>query len=180
MIPRDRFDRILVVLLLVVLCSLGGLLVTQGQSGTAGAVAVDRNLERDLAARARLAFFEQTYAPVVSLQAAGNDQQALMKLEELGRRYPGEAHGDILRAASLLRLGALPEAVAAAVRAVRRNGDYVDRDSPFSQRQVIQQLVDVGLSSLAEKARLTPGNPTLGTALKNVYYLQSRLAGGCE
>lgn len=179
MIPGDRFDRVLVVLLLAVLLSLGGLLATQARSG-AGAVTIDRNLERDLAARARLAFFEQTYAPVLSLQAAGNDQQALMKLEELGRRYPGEAHGDILRAASLLRLGALPEAVAAAVRAVRRNGDYVDRDSPFSQRPVIQQLVDEGLSSLTEKARLAPGNATLGEALKNVYYLQSRLAGGCE
>ena len=174
----DRFDRLLVVAVVVVLLAVGGLLWNQGQADSAPQV--DRALEQSIAARARLAFFEQTYAPVVALQQAGKDQEALFKLKELDRRYPGEAHGDILRARSLQRVGALPEAIAAAVRAIRRNGDYVDRNSPFSQRPLIQGLVDAGLKQFGPQVRRGADNPSLATALKDVHYLQSRLAGGCE
>lgn len=178
--PGDRFDRLLVVAIVVALVTAAGLLWSQGQGQADSVPPVDRALEQSIAARARLTFLEQTYAPVVALQQEGQDQQALFKLKELDRRYPGEAQGDILRARSLQRVGALPEALAAAVRAVRRTGDYVDRNSPFSQRPLIQGLVDAGLKQLGPQARQAPDNQTLAVALKDVHYLQSRLAGGCE
>ena len=177
---RDRFDGILIAALVVTLAGLGWLVAGSPTSGGAAAGPVDRNLERAMAAQARLAFLDKVYAPVVQLQEAGRDQEALLKLGELDRSYPGEPHGDILRAASLQRLGALQEAVAAAVRAVRRNGDYVAENSPFSQRELIRRLVAAGLEKVAPQAAGEPGNAALGRTLKDVYYLQSRLAGGCE
>lgn len=176
----DRFDAVLIAALLGTL-AWGGLLLVNGSAPGAGrATTVDKNLERAMATRARMAFLEQTYAPVSALQEQGRDEQALLKLEELERRYPGEAHGEMLRAASLQRLGALQEAVAAAVRGLRRNGDYLEECSPYSFRPQVERLVEQGLTTLAPRARRHPDNPSLEEALEGVYYLQSRLAGGCE
>jgi cytochrome c-type biogenesis protein CcmH/NrfG len=117
---------------------------------------------------------------VEGLREAEKLQQALLKLEEIARDYPGEAHGLVLRGAILHEMGALEEAVASYVAAVRRNGEYVDARSPLSRRTEIRQLVDQGLATLRARARANPDNPSVEAALTNVYYLQSRLAGGCE
>jgi hypothetical protein len=77
-------------------------------------------------------------------------------------------------------MGVLAEAVASYVAALRLNGDYVDARSPLSRQTEIRQLVDDGLRILGGQARSHPENVSLAAAVKNVHYLQSRLAGGCE
>ena len=114
------------------------------------------------------------------LRDEGRAQQALLKLEEIARRYPGEAHGLVLRAALLREMGVLDRAIASYVEAVRANGDYVDANSPLSRRTEIRQLVDQGLDFFRPRAREHADNAAFAAALKNLYYLQSRLAGGCE
>lgn len=167
--------------LAVVAAALGALLLTADAGGVAGSsAAVDKALQREIAYQARSTFLQKLYAPVEVLWHDGDAQRALLKLEELARRYPGEAHGDILAGAILAELGAQEESVAKYVRAVRLNGDYVDERSPFSRRDEIGRAVEAGLERLVPRARAHPENPTLAAALKDVYYLQSRLAGGCE
>jgi len=177
---RDRFDRILLLALVGVVAALAWMLLAGRGEGDVFATTVDRDLEQAMAVRTRMAFLEQTYAPVAELQRQGRDQQALLKLAELDRRFPGEAHGELLRAASLQRLGALDEAITAAVRGIRRNGDYLEDGSPWSRRGQIESLVAAGLKNIVPRARAHPGDPVMARAVKNVHYLQSRLAGGCE
>jgi len=117
---------------------------------------------------------------VESLRRGGNLQGALLKLDELARSYPNEAHGHILKGEILGGMGALEEAVASYVDGVRLNGDYVDRKSPLSRRSEIQSIADQGLRVIGSKARNNPDNRSLAEAMKNVNYLRSRLAGGCE
>jgi cytochrome c-type biogenesis protein CcmH/NrfG len=179
---KDAYDKILWFLLTATLIALVVVLLGQGTSSTVDkrpAVA-DKALEREMAYQARVGLLQKLYNPVESLRQAGNPQAALFRLDELIRRYPTEAHGHILKGEILHEMGALDEAVACYVEGVRLDGDYVDGKSPLSRRTEIQKVADEGLQVIGSRARANPENHSLAVALKNVNYLRSRLAGGCE
>ncbi len=140
----------------------------------------DKRLELVLQEKARIAFLLETYAPVEELAAAGNRAAALLKLEELERDFPGEAHASILRGSLLLEQGAIAEGIAAYVLGVRQNGDYIDARSLLGRHQEITALVEAELPLIKNRVEKTPDSRTWNEALNNIYYLQSRLAGGCE
>lgn len=178
----DWHDRLHLLGLVGVVAALAWLLLAgaPGDSGARQASGVERAMERELAYQARAAFLQQIYGPVQDLRQQGQAQQALLMLEQLNRNYAGEAHGYILKGLILHEQGVLQEAMANFVQGLRLNGDYVDQRSPLSERPRIQKAVDEGLATLSARARANPDNPSVAAALRNVYYLQSRLAGGCE
>lgn len=178
----DRFDRLAWAALAVTLAGLAALLfAAAGDSGGGqGGRALDRALEREMAYQARVAYLQKLYAPVEVLRGEGQAQAALLKLKELERSYPAEAHGFMLKAALLEELGAFEEAVSSYVLGVKLRGDYLDADSPLSRRAEIDALVARGIESVGRSVREERDNPTLAATLKDLYYLQSRLAGGCE
>lgn len=148
--------------------------------GTAGSSALDKAMERELSRQARAAFVRELYAPVTELRAAGQPQQALLKLEELARTYPGDSFALVLRAEILRELGRLDQAIGHYAQALRLNGEFLDEQGPFSRRTEIRQLVEEGLATLLPRFQTHPDNRSLAATVKEVYYLQSRLAGGCE
>jgi tetratricopeptide (TPR) repeat protein len=117
---------------------------------------------------------------VENLRASGQVSEALLLLDELKRRYPQEAHGEILRGEILLERRAVRQAIEHYVQAVRLNGDYVDKNSPLNRRKEIQQLVDVQLPLFSDQSRQMEKDPALQQLVRGLYYLQGRLAGGCE
>ena len=137
-------------------------------------------MERALAVQARLALLERIYAPVTTLAAANRHQEALLMLEESNRSYPGEPHGLVLKGELLFRMGAVEEAVARYAEGVKRQGDYVDRNNPFSRRENIQQAVQRAADAVTRRRAAGDGSPGLVALAANVNYLRSRLAGGCE
>jgi hypothetical protein len=140
----------------------------------------DKRLELALQQKAKVAFLLETYGPVEELAASGNRVEALLKLEELERDFPGEAHASILRGALLLEQGAIAEGIKAYVLGVRQNGDYIDERSLLGRHDEIEKLVNTQLPVIKLKVDRSPENRTWNKTLKNIYYLQSRLAGGCE
>ena len=178
---RDAFDKLCWLLLIVVMISLAALLYKNNDAGGEKCVAVPgKALERELAYRARVELITQLYVPVENLRKEGNSQTALLKLDELIRKYPAEGHGHILQGEILLGMGALDEAVSSYVEGVKLNGDYVDAKSPLSRRAEIQSLVDERLKNIGQRASVNPGNRSLAASRQKVNYLKSRLAGGCE
>ena len=178
---KDIFDRISWSLLALIVCVL---LVVLGmnsgmEAGKSGA-GLSKSLEREMAYRARVELIDKLYAPVEELRKGGNKQSALMKLDELNRKYPGEAHGHILQGEILKEMGALDEAVASYVEGVKLNGDYLEDKGPLSRRLEIQKLVEDGQKSIGSRAAANPGNRSLEASLHKVNYLKSRHAGGCE
>ena len=176
---KERIDILFGVLLLGCLAVVGGLLIGNGSHASQRNLTVDKAMERDMAYQAKVSFLERLYAPVTELQQSGKYESALLKLDELSRRYPDEAHGELLRGEVLLQLQALPQAVEHLAKAVRMNGDYVDQQSPFSRRPLIVKLLAEQLPKLKQKAQ-QQSSPAAQTALKNLFYLQGRMAGGCE
>ena len=178
---RDRFDRLAAVALLLVLGTLGALLATAGpSSGRQANSGPDRRIEQELLAQARRSFLERHYGPVAELRDRGELQSALLKLEELDRKFPGEPHGALLRGDLLYRMGLIDRAVISLAAAVRGNGDYLDPASPLNQRDLIAVAAEQGVPLLRDRLRGQPGDHQSAAVLKDAYYLQSRLAGGCE
>ena len=181
MMLKDRFDKLLWLLLLVTVCALAVLLAANG-SHVEGAKSqgMDKAMEREMADQARVALIQKLYGPAEALRREGKLQAALLKLDELSRTYPGEAHGYMIKGEILKQTGALDEAVASYVQGIRLNGDYISEKSPLSRRPEIQKLVDDGLREIGGRARANPANRSLAESLRSIYYLKSRLAGGCE
>lgn len=179
---QDRYDRWLWVGLILTAGALGFFLLAGSvrESAAVDAAGLDRALELELLRQARVGFLEKLYQPVTGLREAGQLQSALLKLEELSVRYPGEAHGAILKGEILLEMGALEAAVDSFVAGVQRNGDYVEKRHPLSRHPQIARLVEQGLQSTAVRMQTQPENQALRETRKQLFYLQSRLAGGCE
>lgn len=178
---KDRFDRLTVIALLLVFGALAALLATAGQSdGRQGDGVLNRRVEQELLAQARVSFLERHYGPVAELRNRGELQSALLKLEELERSFPGEPHGALLRGDILFRMGLLDRAVASLALAVRGNGDYLDPASLFNQRDLIAVVAEQGVPLLRDRVRGQPDDRQAAATLKDAYYLKSRLAGGCE
>src|SRR5690242_17012728 len=136
---KDRFDRMLLVLLAVVGISLAVLLGAHMPNGDTDRPAADLNkaMEREMAYQARVALLQKLYAPVETMRKAGDLQGALFRLDELARTYPGEAHSFILKGEIQYQLGAKEEAVASYVQGIKLSGDYIDKKSPLSRRDEI-------------------------------------------
>lgn len=181
MLP-DRFDLLLLGALLLTLVGLGVLLAVPkaGLQVSSAEVELNRRLEREISSQAKLAFIERHYRPVTELRDSGALQQALLKLEELGRTLPGDAHNALLSGDILLRMGQFELALGKLADAVRRNADYVDPASPLNRRDLVQAAVNEGLPLMRDRLRAHPDNRALGVVVRNGHYLQSRLAGGCE
>lgn len=178
---KDSFDKICWVLLATALASLIAMLVAgsnepDGKTGNA----LGKALERDMAYRARVELINKLYGPVEELHKAGSRQQALLKLDELNKTYPGEAHGHILQGQILLEMEVLEEALSSFYEGIKLNGDYIDNKSPLSRRPVIQRIVDEGSKSISARAVANPSNRSIAASMRKVNYLKSRLAGGCE
>lgn len=179
--PKLSCTGWLKLLLFLAAVGLVALLVAAPEGGgMARSSALDKGLERELARQARAAFVRELYAPVVTLRAAGQPQAALLKLEELSRAYPGDPFGLVLRAEILRELGRLDQAIGHYGQALRLNGEYLDEQGPFSRRTEIRQLVEEGLATFLPRFQAHPDSRSLAATVKEVYYLQSRLAGGCE
>ena len=174
----DRFDKTLLSFLAVTVIAL---VVYAAGSLPAKTTAIEtRSMERELAAQARVVLLEKLYAPVTGAMQAGQYQEALLKLEEVNVRYPGEAHGFILKGEILHRMGVPDGAAAGFVRGIKLNGDYIDKNSPFSKRDIVAVLVEKSLPPALAAYKRSRSNPALKENLSNLNYLKSRLAGGCE
>jgi len=179
---KDRFDQLLVAGLIVALAGLAALLLFA--EATPGLASTDlnsaRQLEKEMLSQARLTLIERRYAPVVALREQGDLPGALLKLEELTRDLPGEVHSNLLRGEVLFLMGQIDRAIPQFAKAVRGNGDYIDPASPLNRRSLIEGVVTQGLPQVRDRSRVQSDSRVLADVVKDGYYLQSRLAGGCE
>jgi len=177
-LSRVSFDRFCWLTLSAAVVSIV-VLLARGDRGEQVA-GLGKAAEKEMAYRARIELIRNLYGPIEALRSNGKSQEALLKLDELLRKYPGEAHGYILQGLIQRELGAFDEAVVSLVAGIKLNGDYLDDKSPLSRRAEIERLVTEGIQRVAERAAATSGNRSTAATLRSLNYLKSRLAGGCE
>ena len=65
-------------------------------------------------------------------------------------------------------------------RAVEMEPDYVDERTPLFIGKDLKAVVEEGREKFGREKALKPNDEDVKQTLEDVYYLQRRLAGGCE
>jgi tetratricopeptide (TPR) repeat protein len=123
---------------------------------------------------------KKIYKEVASYQKQGLYSEAVTKLEDVMKKYPQRPRSHVYMAQLYLKQGELADAIHDYRRAVEMEPDYVDERTPLFIGDEIKEVVEEGREKFGREKALKPKDKKVSKALKDVYYLQSRLAGGCE
>ena len=123
---------------------------------------------------------KKIYQEVASYQRQGLYAEAMAKLEDVMKKYPQRPRSHVYMAQLHLKQGELAGAIHDYRRAVEMEPDYVDERTPLFIGNEIKELVVEAREKFGREKKLRPQDKTVKIALNDVYYLQSRLAGGCE
>jgi len=123
---------------------------------------------------------KQMYAEATSYQKKGLYAEAITELEDISKSHPEKSLSYVYLAQLYLSQGKLSASIHNYRRAVEIEPDYVDKRTLLFMGDEIRELVKEGMEKLEREKKLKPQDKQIRQALKDVYYLQRRLAGGCE
>jgi tetratricopeptide (TPR) repeat protein len=176
----DRLDKISMVVVAGLIIIAGGMLgnqqINERRSENRGGVAGE---ERSSSA-SQMEVDKQIYAQVTVYQNKGLYAEAIAELDRIAKNNPENSLSYVYLAESYLAQGKLADSIRNYRRAVEMEPDYVDQRTPRFKGEKIKELVTEGIPKLEREKKLKPNDEEVKQALKDVYYLQRRLAGGCE
>jgi tetratricopeptide (TPR) repeat protein len=117
---------------------------------------------------------------VASYMEKGLYGEAMAELKDIMKKYPDKPRAHVYLAQLYLEQGGLGDAIHSYRQAVEMEPDYVDERTPLFIGDKIRGLVTEGREKFAREKALKPEDKEIKMALEDIYYLQSRLAGGCE
>ena len=123
---------------------------------------------------------KKIYQEVASYKEQGLYTEAMAKLEDIRKKYPEKPMSYVYLAQLYLEQGRLADGIHNYRRAVEMEPDYVDERTPLFIGDKIKGLVTEGREKFGREKALKPKDKEVRKALRDIYYLQSRLAGGCE
>ena len=123
---------------------------------------------------------DRIFKEVRSQIKAGDLDNAIGALKEIMEKHPDNAQTYVYMAQIKLRRGKLGESIQNYRQAVEMEPDFVDQRTPFYIGDKLEVLVREGMDKYKREKELKPGDQSVDKVLKDVYYLQRRLAGGCE
>ncbi len=141
---------------------------------------VDVAAERSQSFALQLKKEAQVYGEVRSLITQQSYAQAISKLEEIIKKRPGLSRSYVHLAEIGVAQDDKPKALHYYRKAIEMEPAYVDKKSPIKIGLAVKPLVSEMRSILEKKISKKPVSKETKDALKDVYYLQRRLAGGCE
>ncbi len=123
---------------------------------------------------------KKIFQEVASCKGQGLYPEAMAKLTVIMKEHPEKSLSYVYLAQLYLKQGKLRDAIHGYRLAVEMEPDYVDERTPLFIGDEIKELVTEGREKFSREKALKPKDKEVRKALKDVYYLQSRLAGGCE
>ena len=170
----------LAALILISLITTGMLIqhqiLTQHLHGTAA----DRKVELKKMYEQRIAQDTEIYSEFVILLNQKQFSPAIEKLQEIKAAHPKNSLSSVYLAQLQYNQGKIAAAIHSYRVAVDREPDYVDKKTPLFIGDKIMDLINESRSKLNREKKLKPGDKTIRLALEDVYYLERRIAGGCE
>lgn len=122
----------------------------------------------------------QIYKDIRSLIEQKDYVHAISKLEEIIKDRPGLSRSYVHLAEISVAQDKKYQALHYYKKAIEMEPGYVDKKSPIKIGHEIKPLVAEMRLVLEKKISEKPVSKETKDALKDVYYLQRRLAGGCE
>jgi tetratricopeptide (TPR) repeat protein len=176
----DWLDRLTIAAITTLVLVMGAMLVLHHLGNRKNAEAAPRQPPSvNLFAR-QMELNKKLFGPVLQIQEGGQYADAITMLDEIAGKYPENPMTYVHMARIRLRQGRLAESIGQYRRAVEMSPDLVDNKTPFFIGRELKDLVTEGREKLAREKALKPGDATVLRALGDIYYLQRRLAGGCE
>lgn len=150
--------------------------ITKRQQDNPGVVAKEEKVSHNLQAE----IDKKIYQEVISYKKQGLYTEAMAKLKDIMKRYPEKPLSYVYMAELYLEQGKLGDAIHSYRRAVEMEPDYADKKTPLFIGDEIKNLVKESREKFGREKALRPKDKEVRKVLKDLYYLQSRLAGGCE
>src|SRR5512133_3083639 len=165
----DGFD----LLLLGAVVLLGGNALFQGlNAGHSEAARQIRAIQPDETTR-------QGLTEARNLLASGRIKEATTRLTNLKAGNPAVAETHLLLGQAFLEAGDYPASLREYRTALVLDADYAYENSGKFAGKRIKAAVRAGLDHLHAELRKAPGNAAAKEALKDAFYLERMLAGGC-
>jgi tetratricopeptide (TPR) repeat protein len=176
----DRFDKFnITVIALISLITIGMLAnqeIIKRRLGLDEAAAA----ERALYYAEQMALNAKIYQDVISLKEQELYDEAMTKLQEVMKAYPGKAQSHVYLAQLSLESGKLADSIHNYRLAVENDPDYMDKKTPMFIGHEVKELVKESLPKFGREKKLKPNDKEVRNTLEDLYYLQRVLAGGCE
>ncbi len=123
---------------------------------------------------------QRIFSEVIALKDAGDYEGAIEKLRKLIAAHGENAYGYVLLARLEYEHGSITDALHAYRKAVEKDPDYVDKTTPLFIGNEIMDVITRSRAKVNRERKLRPGDQKIRTAINDIYYLQRRIAGGCE
>ena len=176
----DRFDKFnITVIALISLITIGMLAnqeIIKRRLGLNEAAAA----ERALYYAEQMALNAKIYQDVISLKEQELYNEAMTKLQEVMKTYPGRSQSYVYMAQLSLKSGKLADTIHNYRLAVENDPDYMDKKTPMFIGHEVKELVKESLPKFGREKKLKPNDKEVRNTLEDLYYLQRVLAGGCE
>ena len=176
----DRLDKISVAAIAVFTLIIVGMLVNNGITKTQAHNPSPAAKGQQDSYALQMEMDKKIYQEVISYKNKGLHAEAMAELEDVIDKYPERPRSYVYLAQFYLEQGKLGDAIHNYRQAVEMEPDYVDERTPLFIGDKIKVLVTEGREKFAREKALKPKDKGVKLALKDIYYLQSRLAGGCE
>jgi tetratricopeptide (TPR) repeat protein len=176
----DRFDKFNITLIVLISLITIGMLVNQeiiqSRQGNDEAAAAEkaRYYAEQMALNAKI------YQEVTSLMDQGLNDDAMTKLQEVMKTYPGRGQSYVYIAQLSFKSGKLADTIHNYRLAVEKDPDFLDKKTPLFIGHEINGLVTESLEKFGREVKLKPNDKEVRNTLEDLYYLQRRLKGGCE
>ncbi|MEA3469152.1 MAG: hypothetical protein U9R57_13140 [Thermodesulfobacteriota bacterium] len=177
----DSLDKFNFILLAVLILLTTGMLVQHELMASKNTVSVLDGKEAMIKQyEERIARDAIIYKEVVVAKDENRQQDAMTMLDEIIRSHPENPQSYVLQAEIIHTKGQLAKAIATYRIAIEMEPDLVDNKTPLFIGDSVMDLITVARGKLNREKKLKPDDKTIAVALENIYYLQRRIAGGCE
>ena len=177
----DRLDKFnIVIIVLISLITIGMLVNQEIMERRQGDPGADSKAEKERYYAEQMALNEKIYQEVISLKKQERYDEAMTKLREVMKTYPGRSQSYVYMAQLSLKSGKLADAIHNYRLAVENDPDYLDKKTPLFIGREIKAQVSESLEKFGREIKLKPNDKAVRNTLEDLYYLQRRLAGGCE
>lgn len=177
----DLIHKLSIVALIALTLITAGMLIQHQVSAQRFQGSIDKQ-EVDLqkSYEQRIARDKEIYSEVIRLQDQKQFAQAMEKLQEIITAHPENPLSFVYQAQLQDNQGQIAAAIHSYRIAVDNEPDYVDKKTPLFIGDKIMDMITEARGKLNREKELKPGDKSINLALEDVYYLQRRIAGGCE
>ncbi|MBI5190680.1 MAG: hypothetical protein HZA22_08385 [Nitrospirae bacterium] len=171
----DRFDAFNIFAALMLVAAAAILGTSGGDTHATGAVSAKVRSEAATPPDA-----STLYATAKQLIESGQPEEAVKSLAGIAEKFPAEAEAHSLLGQAYARMLDYPASMKEFRLALTIEPDYVDKKSGKFIGKRIKAVVKDGMSEAKVALEKAPEDAAAKAALKDAYYLDRMLAGGCE